>query len=110
MRGVEAGQLDQRITIVRRVMGPDDSGQEVELSRTESRFHWAEIKAASGREVDFVNRVSAHLVYMVRVRDPLDVVETDLVHWLDVDDEFEIAEILKNQRDGFKRLAIKKVS
>lgn len=111
MRGIEAGKLDQQLVIVRRVMGTDAAGQEVELSRSDlSPVHWAEIKAIRGAEVDFVNRVSAHFVYNARLRDPIDVVETDLARWVETGEEFEIGEILRPPREGFVFIVLKKVA
>lgn len=75
-----AGELDQRIKIMRGVDTPDGYGGNTVVF-TEVNEIWALVRPLSGREVTDYDRVNAESRYLFVVRYPIDIQDSDRIDW-----------------------------
>lgn len=78
-----AGQMDQRITLQRRVMTPDGAGGSFVswADYASNPRPWAHVQAKAGRESMTEGRMAAQFTVLFIVYNRDDVVETDRILW-----------------------------
>jgi SPP1 family predicted phage head-tail adaptor len=75
-----AGDLRERVSLVRKTLTDDGSGGATASESTYATV-WAEVRPMSGREREQAMRQEATSNYLVRIRHRTDVVEGDIVRW-----------------------------
>lgn len=98
----QPGNLDQRITIQRRVETADGAGG-VTLAWADLTTVWANIKAKAGREAMTDGRMAASFVTVFTIRQIADLTDVDRIAWGGV--TYNIRSVLRESgRDQYLRI------
>lgn len=96
------GQLDQRVTIQRIERTSDGAGGET-TAWVDFASLWANVKPASGRELQIEGRMTAAFSTVFTIRRRADLLDTDRIVWRDV--AYNIRSIMTgSQRDLYLKI------
>ena len=75
-----AGELDQRVKVMRLVRTPDGYGG-YDNSFAENNEYWCHVRPLSGRETVEADRLQGEATYLFVFRNGLDVRDADMLEW-----------------------------
>ena len=80
MANYRAGELDQRVKIMRSSLVSDGMGGNT-LTWSELNEVWCHVRPMSGREINDFDQLNAQASYLFVVRNGLDVTDSDALEW-----------------------------